>query len=218
MFRSRSAEFNQNQVGCCTAILKLLQYCGLCRNRGYTTGFLEDRAEGQPQNRSTQYQAPSPSASTSNFYTERSSPERAALLPKATELHNGGQSSSTSLRPLPHLTEPDKRDKTTGEGETSTALGLQSLEQLAAPPKASLKDGKDSNGVGTKPKQYSNLSLAALEDEDICSTCLDGYSPENPKIWTKCGHHYHLACIYEWLERKQTCPLCETAMSFEELA
>lgn len=48
----------------------------------YSTGFLEDRAEGQSQNRSTQYQAPAPAASASNFYTERISPERAALLPK----------------------------------------------------------------------------------------------------------------------------------------
>lgn len=46
---------------------------------------------------------------------------------------------------------------------------------------------------------------------------LESGGAENPKIWTKCGHHYHLACIYEWLERKQTCPLCETTMSFEEL-
>ena len=40
---------------------------------------------------------------------------------------------------------------------------------------------------------------------------------ENPKIWTACGHHFHLACIYEWLERKQTCPLCDTPMGFEEI-
>ena len=40
---------------------------------------------------------------------------------------------------------------------------------------------------------------------------------ENPAIMTKCNHHFHLACIYEWLERKQTCPICEREMSFEEV-
>lgn len=114
------------------------------------------------------------------------------------------------------------------------------------------------------------MSLAS-DDEDYCSTCLEGYSEgthaliwtqlwlwpqiqrlmlergtvlhnadsnvlifriaamrfvvscfpcvhaENPKIWTQCSHHFHLACIYEWLNRKQTCPICGLAMSFEEI-
>ena len=40
---------------------------------------------------------------------------------------------------------------------------------------------------------------------------------ENPKIFTNCHHHFHLSCIYEWLNRKQTCPICGTRMLFEEL-
>lgn len=39
---------------------------------------------------------------------------------------------------------------------------------------------------------------------------------ENPKILTQCNHHFHLACIYEWLERSQTCPICSRQMSFDE--
>lgn len=52
---------------------------------------------------------------------------------------------------------------------------------------------------------------------DVCPTCLELYTPENPKIVTKCGHHFHLACIYEWLERSQTCPVCFRPMKFDEL-
>lgn len=37
--------------------------------------------------------------------------------------------------------------------------------------------------------------------------CAD-YTPENPKIITKCSHHFHLSCIYEWMERSETCPVC----------
>lgn len=40
----------------------------------------------------------------------------------------------------------------------------------------------------------------------ICS--LAEYTPENPKITTKCSHHFHLGCIYEWLERSESCPIC----------
>ncbi|KAF9624430.1 hypothetical protein IFM89_011438 [Coptis chinensis] len=34
------------------------------------------------------------------------------------------------------------------------------------------------------------------------------YTPENPKIITRCSHHFHLGCIYEWMERSESCPVC----------
>ncbi|GAB2300130.1 hypothetical protein Dimus_034168 [Dionaea muscipula] len=57
---------------------------------------------------------------------------------------------------------------------------------------------------------------SSLEDEDVCPTCLDEYTPENPKILTKCSHHFHLGCIYEWMERSENCPVCGKVMAFEE--
>ncbi|KAK3019144.1 hypothetical protein RJ639_002875 [Escallonia herrerae] len=46
------------------------------------------------------------------------------------------------------------------------------------------------------------------EEEDVCPTCLDEYTTENPKIVAKCSHHFHLGCIYEWMERSENCPVC----------
>lgn len=73
------------------------------------------------------------------------------------------------------------------------------------------------------------------DSEDVCPTCLEGkflcvtffcttyflvytsinkvmecaeYNLENPKIVTQCSHHFHLGCIYEWMERSDTCPMC----------
>ncbi|KAL0709566.1 hypothetical protein Bca4012_016544 [Brassica carinata] len=54
------------------------------------------------------------------------------------------------------------------------------------------------------------------DDEDVCPTCLEEYTAENPKIVTKCSHHYHLSCIYEWMERSQDCPVCGKVMEFIE--
>ncbi|KAI5081571.1 hypothetical protein GOP47_0001314 [Adiantum capillus-veneris] len=58
----------------------------------------------------------------------------------------------------------------------------------------------------------SEAVTSLLDDEDICPTCLDGYDDENPKIPTKCGHHFHLACILEWMERSSHCPICDKEM------
>lgn len=54
------------------------------------------------------------------------------------------------------------------------------------------------------------------EDEDVCPTCLEEYTAENPKIITKCSHHFHLGCIYEWMERSESCPVCGKVMAFDE--
>lgn len=35
------------------------------------------------------------------------------------------------------------------------------------------------------------------------------YDAENPKVTTKCVHDFHLACILEWMERSETCPVCD---------
>ncbi|KAI8569634.1 hypothetical protein RHMOL_Rhmol02G0292900 [Rhododendron molle] len=47
-----------------------------------------------------------------------------------------------------------------------------------------------------------------------CPTCLEEYDDDNPKIITKCEHHFHLACILEWMERSDTCPVCDQEMIF----
>lgn len=58
--------------------------------------------------------------------------------------------------------------------------------------------------------------IALVEEEDICPTCLDEYTVENPKISAQCGHHFHLGCIYEWMERSENCPVCNKEMVFSE--
>ncbi|KAM1230627.1 hypothetical protein ACFX2I_040754 [Malus domestica] len=47
------------------------------------------------------------------------------------------------------------------------------------------------------------------EDEDVCPICLEEYETENPKFITKCEHHYHLSCILQWMERSDSCPICD---------
>ncbi|XP_075488798.1 putative E3 ubiquitin-protein ligase RHB1A isoform X2 [Primulina tabacum] len=60
------------------------------------------------------------------------------------------------------------------------------------------------------------LPVSTYED-DPCPTCLEEYDKENPKILTKCCHHFHLSCILEWKERSNTCPICDQEMIYERL-
>lgn len=77
--------------------------------------------------------------------------------------------------------------------------------------------GEDLNKFQESIKLGKVGSLNSLLDaEDICPTCLEGYDHENPKINTKCGHHFHLACILEWMERSNHCPVCDREMAFNE--
>lgn len=68
----------------------------------------------------------------------------------------------------------------------------------------------------TKVIHGLDYKLRLSEDEDVCPTCLDEYTLENPKIMTGCSHHFHLGCIYEWMERNESCPICGKEMEFCE--
>ncbi|MED6203593.1 hypothetical protein PIB30_000675 [Stylosanthes scabra] len=55
------------------------------------------------------------------------------------------------------------------------------------------------------------------EDEDACPICLEEYDAENPKLTTECDHYFHLSCILEWMERSETCPVCDQDMLLNPL-
>ncbi|KAE8733316.1 Detected protein of confused Function [Hibiscus syriacus] len=57
---------------------------------------------------------------------------------------------------------------------------------------------------------------SSTEEEDTCPICLEEYDEENPKLVTKCEHHFHLSCILEWMERSDTCPLCDQEIIFDQ--
>ncbi|KAE8686878.1 hypothetical protein F3Y22_tig00111027pilonHSYRG00355 [Hibiscus syriacus] len=70
--------------------------------------------------------------------------------------------------------------------------------------------------LAPKVAKGPNYLQPSAEDEDVCPTCLDEYTSENPKITARCSHHFHLGCIYEWLERSERCPICGKEMEFCE--
>ncbi|KAL9349647.1 hypothetical protein Peur_056902 [Populus x canadensis] len=100
------------------------------------------------------------------------------------------------------------------------------VESLGSVKKRNGVDSEDDNKLGysessekseaTKVAHGLTYAQPSTADEDVCPTCLDEYTPENPKIMTRCSHHFHLGCIYEWLERSESCPICGQEMEFCE--
>ncbi|KAJ4837399.1 hypothetical protein Tsubulata_042693 [Turnera subulata] len=73
---------------------------------------------------------------------------------------------------------------------------------------------QDSSLVMSPKKEISKSTeplVSTTEEEDSCPICLEEYGKENPKLFTKCEHHFHLSCLLEWMERSDTCPMCDQA-------
>ncbi|GAB2288967.1 hypothetical protein Dimus_023272 [Dionaea muscipula] len=143
-------------------------------------------------------------------------------------------------RPLPYDTDPRyfrlQRDGLVSRREKGASHSHEETEPLRRSDidadSESVSAGEKWNSTGedgSKEIRKSSVKLSSRksaaefayvssssEDEDVCPTCLEEYTAENPKIVTKCSHHFHLGCIYEWMERSENCPVCGKVMAFEE--
>lgn len=102
--------------------------------------------------------------------------------------------------------------------QSGSESGLEAI--LSKPEDLKILDSKLLSTLVTEPSKELKVELsksdkAVIEEEDVCPTCLEEYDSENPKITTKCQHHFHLACIFEWKERSDTCPVCDKEMIFD---
>ncbi|KAJ3342688.1 hypothetical protein HDU91_000506 [Kappamyces sp. JEL0680] len=57
-----------------------------------------------------------------------------------------------------------------------------------------------------KGDQYLELDV----EDATCSICLCEYEADEQLRQLSCKHHYHVACIDEWLHRNGQCPNCRT--------
>ncbi|TXG56662.1 hypothetical protein EZV62_017975 [Acer yangbiense] len=98
------------------------------------------------------------------------------------------------------------------EKSTGAALSMTEQQELSNSGYISLEHVKGE----LIQKCLLDSSLKSSEDEDVCPTCLEEYTSENPMTVMECSHHYHLSCIFEWMERSATCPVCGKVMMFVE--
>ncbi|GAB4861710.1 Probable E3 ubiquitin-protein ligase rhb1a [Ancistrocladus abbreviatus] len=117
----------------------------------------------------------------------------------------------------------DDVGESTESGPVRETVAAESLEVLASPHPHKKTQGKTladillasprKSDVET-PKAYEPNKLAT-EEEDVCPICLEEYDAENPKMITNCEHDFHLSCILDWMERSDSCPVCDKEMIFD---
>jgi len=54
----------------------------------------------------------------------------------------------------------------------------------------------------------NKVKLNDLEEEKICSICLELFNNEDENIILDCKHIYHSDCIIQWITKNNSCPLC----------
>ncbi|XP_031275836.1 probable E3 ubiquitin-protein ligase RHB1A isoform X1 [Pistacia vera] len=104
----------------------------------------------------------------------------------------------------PPSTDSESVRETISGGSFETLPTCEDLEELDC------KTQVSSLLVSPRKSEVAKLNESIVaEEEDTCPICLEEYDTENPKLITKCEHHFHLSCILEWNERSDSCPICD---------
>lgn len=61
-------------------------------------------------------------------------------------------------------------------------------------------------------------SMGIQEEDAQCAICLSQYEAADKIRYLPCKHHFHSACIDEWLIKNKTCPFCKRAIDDKQAA
>ncbi|KDP28603.1 hypothetical protein JCGZ_14374 [Jatropha curcas] len=122
--------------------------------------------------------------------------------------------------PLPYDLVLGCRRSSDSESVRETVSGgsfetLATCEDLEEPDCKTLESSLPVSPKKTEIAELDEAIVLTTEEEDACPICLEEYDTQNPKFVTKCEHHFHLSCILEWMERSDTCPICDQEMVFD---
>uniref|UniRef100_A0A0D9X8P5 RING-type E3 ubiquitin transferase n=1 Tax=Leersia perrieri TaxID=77586 RepID=A0A0D9X8P5_9ORYZ len=81
-----------------------------------------------------------------------------------------------------------------------------------------LEQGGGGGGEGGENAPASAASIAALPTVEVsepaaaCAICKDDLPLASPARRLPCGHLYHSDCIVQWLEMRNSCPVCRSRL------
>uniref|UniRef100_A0A7S3JI02 RING-type domain-containing protein n=1 Tax=Euplotes harpa TaxID=151035 RepID=A0A7S3JI02_9SPIT len=65
-------------------------------------------------------------------------------------------------------------------------------------------------------KKLKTIKIATkkqFEKDDTCSICLCNYAIGHKVVKLSCTHMFHVKCVKQWFDKKQTCPKCRKDLS-----
>ena len=76
-------------------------------------------------------------------------------------------------------------------------------------------------GSALQQQMASKMCETLEEQGEECVICMDGFSPDNPRMPTICAcgenkTYFHLPCLYQWMDQHEECPSCRGALTWEE--
>lgn len=99
--------------------------------------------------------------------------------------------------------------------QNTIALLFQANERLKQVQTATQTEESGS----TLPAHILALIQESLKDSE-CVICLDPVLVPTDFFLTRCGHHFHVACLTQWVlsqgERTKICPHCKTRLTRRE--
>ncbi|KAM3336937.1 hypothetical protein P3S68_032637 [Capsicum galapagoense] len=66
---------------------------------------------------------------------------------------------------------------------------------------------------GLKIMKLEMKNVSTFELEDICPVCLKNFEEESVVVITLCSHMFHRSCVFTWLSKNNSCPMCRESCS-----
>ncbi|KAL7079947.1 hypothetical protein ACQ4LE_000209 [Meloidogyne hapla] len=78
--------------------------------------------------------------------------------------------------------------------------------------------GEQEQNTVLRPEDIKRLPMTKVTQEHVdkgtqCTTCMETFTLGEEVAQLNCKHIFHKACIEPWLQRKNTCPICRTAIN-----
>lgn len=166
----------------------------------------------------------------SSFSNAFSSSSSATTTTGASASAGAGGDYSPSKPALSIVSKPHASATVTPEQQTNSTESLLDPSSTSSFPSPSSSLPTATTAASTKPKKPFRLfpllskpkpktqsptpssppTISIATDDALCSICLVEYVENEPLRQLGCSHHYHVACIDEWLKVNAMCPQCRT--------
>ncbi|KAL4466659.1 hypothetical protein ABPG72_016776 [Tetrahymena utriculariae] len=99
----------------------------------------------------------------------------------------------------------NKENQQNGQNGVTPQTNRNLIEEIKTSREIQIKSEMEQITQGNK---YEQFQLENSFKEQICAICLDDFEYDDIVRKTKCNHMFHEKCLYKWLFKYISCPMC----------